>query len=244
MSVGCFGTRGEASDRGELTEVVGGLQRGGVRKSQGPDVIHVLPFDPERCSAGHEGREQRAGPHHAVELRSGGEHVLEVVEHQRRLPIAQNRVQVVDGRTGRLGHTQRSGDGRGDQDRLARRRQRHEDDPVGVVDGEIGRELQRKTRIADGAAAGGVAALLLTAGRERSVSEQTATPSTATTYAPSVYAEIIGHKFAVAASDYNLQLARITFDPESSVPPPHIPATRSPTSSTARMCTPCSRDRP
>jgi len=45
------------------------------------------------------------------------------------------------------------------------------------------------------------------------------TPTTATTYAPRVYAEIIGHKVSVAASDYNLQLTRITFDPGASVPP-------------------------
>ena len=70
-----------------------------------------------------------------------------------------------------------------------------------------------------GAGAGGVAALLLTAGLERSAAAQTATPGAATTYAPSVYAEILGHKVAVAASGYNLQLVRITFDPGSSVPP-------------------------
>jgi quercetin dioxygenase-like cupin family protein len=64
---------------------------------------------------------------------------------------------------------------------------------------------------------GGVAALLAVASLDRPAAAQETTPTPA--YAPGVHPEILARKEALAAPDYNLQLARITFDPGSSVAP-------------------------
>jgi quercetin dioxygenase-like cupin family protein len=87
-----------------------------------------------------------------------------------------------------------------------------------VVEKPFQTPVSRRTTLR-GIGAGGLAALVLAGGLDRSADAQSATPTPSPTYAPGVYAEILGHKVALAASGYNLQLTRITFDPGAGVPP-------------------------
>jgi quercetin dioxygenase-like cupin family protein len=71
--------------------------------------------------------------------------------------------------------------------------------------------------VVGGLGAGGLAALLLTAGLERPTAAQDATPTPA--YAPGVHAEVPARWEAAAAPGHYLQLDRLTFDPGSKTPP-------------------------
>jgi quercetin dioxygenase-like cupin family protein len=87
-------------------------------------------------------------------------------------------------------------------------------DHLDVFVAPLHRDLSRRSTLRGLA---GLSALLAVADFARPTSAQEATPTPA--YAPGVHAAILGRKEALAAPGYNLQLARITFDPGSKVAP-------------------------
>jgi len=116
----------------------------------------VLPCQVQRRAARHQELQARTRREQTGQVCRRRQHLLEVVEHQQQLSIAQlARQPLRDGlRSAATTDAQFARDGRGDEQRVANRRQIDEHDAVGeaVLDGP--RQLDRQARFADPAGAG------------------------------------------------------------------------------------------
>ena len=107
----------------------------------------MLAGEAQDVAAGDEHREARAGGQQGGDLGRGRHDVLEVVEDEQHVPLAQILGQAVaQGAAAHLAQTQRLGDGGDDETRLAEGVEGHEPDPV--------RELARPPRPRPGWPAG------------------------------------------------------------------------------------------
>ncbi len=122
-----------------------------VGNRQRRDAQRLLPADMERRPAGHQQREVRTTRQEVGQRRGGGQHLLEVVQHQQRRSLLQGgdqpltqrtlaRVREATGATDRPRHILRSANGR----------QINQDHSVGEVVGElsVGGRRQGQARLA------------------------------------------------------------------------------------------------
>jgi hypothetical protein len=87
--------------------------------------------------------------------RRGLEEMLEIVDHHEEMPVTQERRHARrEGLIPHIWHTHRLRDGRGNEVRIANRRQRDECNAVGIAAPEIGRDLKRQPGLADATRAG------------------------------------------------------------------------------------------
>ena len=115
----------------------------------------LLAVDAQRSPAGDEDPQARRAGEHLGQHRGRVDHLLEVVEDEQHLAVAQRLGDAVDHGPVRLvGHADRSSDGRRDQLPFTDRLQRDEPDPVGEVVGGGRRNLQGQPRLADAARPG------------------------------------------------------------------------------------------
>ncbi len=126
-----------------------------VGKRQRRNREAVLAGEAQDVAAGDEHREARAGGQQGSDLGRGRHDVLEVVEDEQHLPLAQIIGQAVaQGTAAHLAQTQRLGDGGDDETRLAEGVEGHEPDPVRERIGHLGRDLDGQPGLANPAGAG------------------------------------------------------------------------------------------
>ena len=112
----------------------------------------MLAVQVQHNPAADEDLQPRPGRQQLGQQRRGLEHLLEVVDHQQELPVAQVRLQLLQGRpVAPLGDVERRGERRGHQRRVAHGGQGDEGRAVGERRLEGARHRQRQARLADAA---------------------------------------------------------------------------------------------
>jgi hypothetical protein len=131
-------------------------QRGGIPEVLGPRQFErgerelVLAVDAQRLAAGDQHLQPGAAGEQVADQRRRRDHVLEIVEEQKHLPLAEMRTKSLDQRHGLgLADPELVGYGRDDLLGVAHGCQRDEEDAVGEPIEERPRDLEAEARLAD-----------------------------------------------------------------------------------------------
>ena len=115
----------------------------------------MLTGDPQRCAAGDQHLQRRAGGKEVDDERSAVEHLLQVIEQEQSDVVPKLRDEALEKRAlARLAHAERACNDRRDQSRIGDGSQRGEGDAVQEGVAESCRRRQRETGFADTAGAG------------------------------------------------------------------------------------------
>ena len=114
----------------------------GGRLGQRTQRVLALRRDPQRLATGHEQLSARARSHERCDIAGGVDDLLEVVEHEQRPPVAEERGRVALG-------ADRARDRGEDERRIAKRRQVDEPDAVGERVPRLARRREREASLPD-----------------------------------------------------------------------------------------------
>ena len=153
--VGCPRPLDEEADRGKCGQLVRFRQVVRVGHRQRRDGHDVLAGEPQGGPAGRQDRQARAPDQQVRGHRGRIEQVLEVVEDEQELAIAQQGSQTVDrGPPAAVDHPEDAGDGWSDEVGLADGREGDEDGAIGEVVAQVGGHPEGEGGLADAAGPG------------------------------------------------------------------------------------------
>ena len=121
-----------------------GEQRRGVPDRKRLQTVLVLARDPERRAAGHEHADAATRADHRAHGRGGVEQMLEVVEEEQQPPAPEEAAEVV-------GRPDRLRDLRVEELGIGEPGERHPEDSVALGSDELGRDLERESRLSGAA---------------------------------------------------------------------------------------------